>query len=124
MRVLVVEDDPSIRVLVTELLSDEGYAFALATTHAEALALATAERFDVCLCDGFGRTHGELSDGDRQLLGQLDAAVPTVLCTAHAWARRLDPTAVGVSDVLAKPFDSAGMLAALLRAAGPRPSAQ
>ena len=117
MRVLVVEDDASIRLLVGELLRDEGHDVVLASDHAEALALAAGERFHACLCDGLGRDHLELTDDDRDTLARLNAAVPTVLCTAHSWAQGLAPGAAGVAGVVPKPFEAAAVLAALARVA-------
>jgi DNA-binding response OmpR family regulator len=49
--VLVVEDDPLVRLFVTEALHDEGYAVEPAASAEEARALLDCRRYDVLLTD-------------------------------------------------------------------------
>lgn len=117
MRVLVVEDDAAIGSVVAALLSDEGHIVVAVPTQVDGLAVAAGGGFDVCYCDGFGRDHPELTDADRALLARLDALVPTVLCTAHLWGRRLAAADLGVAAIVPKPFDAGDLIGALTRAA-------
>ena len=49
--VLVVEDDPLVRLFVIEVLRDEGYAVEPAANAAEARALLDRRRYDVLMTD-------------------------------------------------------------------------
>ena len=49
--VLVVEDDPLVRLFVIEVLRDEGYAVEPAANAAEARALLERRRYDVLMTD-------------------------------------------------------------------------
>ena len=104
MRVLVIDDERSIRVTLTALLQSLGHEAHPAATAAEAEAAVAAHRFDLALLDlKLGTTSG------MDLLPRLlDAAPgpPVVLMTAFASI----PTAVeairrGARDYLPKPFD-------------------
>lgn len=50
-RVLVVEDDHTIRALLRMLLEDDGYLVSEAATGQDALVVATADRLDLILLD-------------------------------------------------------------------------
>ncbi|HEY0096234.1 MAG TPA: response regulator, partial [Archangium sp.] len=50
-RVLVVEDEPSLRRILRVYLAEQGYAATIASDAEEALALLERERFDVVLTD-------------------------------------------------------------------------
>ncbi len=50
-RLLVIEDDPAIQILLRELLSEEGYAVTLTSTLEETLALVEEQTFHCILAD-------------------------------------------------------------------------
>ncbi|HET9596816.1 MAG TPA: HD domain-containing phosphohydrolase [Anaeromyxobacteraceae bacterium] len=50
-RILIVDDDPSVRDAIGVLLGEEGYACATATTAENALELLRATEFHLALCD-------------------------------------------------------------------------
>ncbi len=50
-RVLIVDDEPSIRDLLVRLLGREGYRVAVADTGEQALAALEASRFDLVIVD-------------------------------------------------------------------------
>src|SRR5437588_10032629 len=50
-RILHVDDDPDIRLLISASLRDFGYVVATAGTNAEALELAKQFKFDLCILD-------------------------------------------------------------------------
>jgi DNA-binding NtrC family response regulator len=49
--ILVVDDEPLIRDTLTEYLSQEGFEVTACASGEQALAVASAQRFDVALCD-------------------------------------------------------------------------
>ena len=50
-RILHVDDDPDIRLLISASLHEFGYVVATAGTNAEALDLASQLKFDLCILD-------------------------------------------------------------------------
>jgi|SRR5262245_32617238 len=50
-RVLLVEDDDSLRVCLGEFLTDHGWSVALCASGNEAIRLASAQRFDFSILD-------------------------------------------------------------------------
>lgn len=101
-RILIVDDEPALRQLLGEILSDQGWSVAEARHGEDALDRLQAERFAVVLLDH--RMPG-LSGGE--VYSRLRAAgddTPVILMTAarnvHALAQSL-----GIPHFLAKPFD-------------------
>src|SRR5690606_35257390 len=83
-RLLVVDDDASVRASLALLLKQHGYASAAAATPAEALALLSAEPFDLVLQDmNFSRqTSGEEGLALLREVRALRPELPVVLITA------------------------------------------
>lgn len=97
-RVLVVDDDLSLRLLCRVNLELDGFAVREAATIAEADAAVAAERPDVVLLD----VHLQQED-TRELLDRLRAAgIPVALVTGSA---ELDDFADVADAVLGKPFE-------------------
>jgi DNA-binding NtrC family response regulator len=103
-RVLVVDDQPSIRRLLRRILEDDGYEVEEAKDGVDALALARVARFHLVITDlAMPRVDG------MELLGAFKEASPetvVVLLTAYGTV----PSAVeamkrGAFDYLAKPLD-------------------
>lgn len=119
-RVLVVEDESLIRMIITDHLRDAGYAVTEAGNGDEAIArLAGGDRPDLVLTDV--RMPGE-ADGMAVLafIAQTCPAVPVIVTSGHlpaALARQ-----GGAADFIAKPFDLDELLEVVrlaLNAAGP-----
>jgi DNA-binding response OmpR family regulator len=103
--VLIADDDPDIRELVTYRMTRSGYAVLQASNGEEALELATAQRPDLAIldvmmprCDGFEVT--------RRLRAQeRTAAIPIILLTARAQdADVARGFGAGADDYIRKPF--------------------
>ena len=120
-KVLIVEDDPTIRTAVMRALTDRGYAVAAAHTAMTGLQLAVSERPDVVILDlGLPDLDG------REVLRMIRAvsAVPIIVATARGTeadiVRSLD---AGADDYVVKPFGAAQLdariRAVLRRAADP-----
>lgn len=51
MKILIIDDEKSIRLALKDILEDEGYEVTLAENGKEGLEKATAQRYDVIFCD-------------------------------------------------------------------------
>jgi len=113
-RVLVVEDDADIRMVLATLLESAGYRVELAASAARALIEARANRPDAVLVD-LG-----LPDRDgQQLIRDIRgfATVPIIVLSARdAEQEKIAALDHGADDYVTKPFN-AGELLARLRAA-------
>jgi two-component system response regulator MprA len=124
-RLLVVEDDPQVRAMLTRALRYEGFEVAAACDGAEALAALRASPPDLLLLDLL------LPDADGvDLCGRLRDAgdpVPILMLTARDTVTdRVAGFEAGADDYLVKPFSTAELVArvrALLRRARDRPPA-
>jgi CheY-like chemotaxis protein/anti-sigma regulatory factor (Ser/Thr protein kinase) len=109
LRILVVEDDPVSRTLVSALLTSHGHSVVTAVNGVEALWLMEHRPFDAILLDvqmpemdGFEAT-SRIRRQERQRGGR---AVPIVAVTANAMkGDRERCLASGMDDYISKPFD-------------------
>lgn len=111
-RLLVVEDDPELAAMLTELLSSEGYHVDVARDGQRGLHLGLTRDFDLMLLDrGLPAIEG------LDLLSRLRARgryVPTLVLSALGQPRdRVDGLDAGAEDYLGKPFDVDELLARL-----------
>ena len=110
--ILVVDDSPTERFFITDLLSRRGYAVLTADNGADALARIRAERPSLVVMDvvmpgasGFQVTRALSRDPATQ-------SIPVILCTSKA-----NPTDViwglrqGAREYVTKPVDGAALLA-------------
>ncbi len=87
-RILVVEDDTSIRELLVELLESEGYAVASAVNGLEALkSLQSAPLPDLILIDLMMPVMDGYSFRTEQLKNAIWSRIPTVVMSAEANAK-------------------------------------
>lgn len=119
-RVLIVEDDPGIRIVLRTVLQDEGYEVVEAATGEEGLALSTANAVDLALVDL--RLPGiQGLDVVRSMRGHgnLPIMIVTAQSDSHDVVAGLE---AGADDYIVKPFvtkEVAARVRALLRRSGP-----
>ena len=81
-RILVIDDERSVRETLSEILSDEGYAVTSVSTGEEGLARVLEDRFDLVFLDVWLK--------DRDGLSILEAAadrlarLPVIMISGHA----------------------------------------
>jgi CheY-like chemotaxis protein len=102
-RILVVDDDPFVRDLITLVLEDEGYTVVCAGDHAAALRLAQEHRPAVILTDLSipGLQGKDLLASYRQI-PNMDAAI--IVISGQSNLEHFE-TQDRVSAFIAKPFD-------------------
>ncbi len=112
-RVLLVDDEPSVRVALRELVQGRGWEPLVARSGAEALELV--DRADAVVTD-FSMPEMDGMDLLRAVR-ERDESLPVILLTAHG-SERLAVRAIkaGAYEYVTKPFDVDEMLVALERA--------
>jgi CheY-like chemotaxis protein len=107
-RVLVVEDEPMIRLLLDDMLTDLGYSMAAEAGRLdEALAVAKQGEFDVAILDV--NLNGQPITPVVDVL--VERGVPFVFVSGYA--RRGIPEAHSQIPLLQKPFQADGLARAL-----------
>ena len=121
-RILVVEDEPHLSQLVTDILEAEGYTVIAVGTGSEAEAVLERVKPDLVLLDIM------LPDADGLILcSQIQARWPAPVIMVSATKRERDrilSLRLGADDFIAKPFDTLELVArveaVLRRATGAR----
>jgi two-component system response regulator PhoP len=117
MRVLIVEDDPTIRETLAARLRQEGYAVETAEDGKEGAYKAVEYPIDLAVVDlGLPEMSGiELI----QVMRKREVAIPVLILTARGrWQDKVEGLDAGADDYLVKPFEIEELLArvkALLR---------
>jgi CheY-like chemotaxis protein len=123
-KVLIVEDDQSLRVVIRMVLEQAGYAVVEASHGAAALELMESEMPDLVLADVRMPHMSGVELTARLRSSSRTASVPIVLLSGLV----LDPEVARLADaVVAKPFEPADLVAAIsgsLDARGGDPSPQ
>ena len=110
-KILVVDDDPSVRALVRDVLEVEGYAVELAEDGFSALRKVEAVRPDCVVLDVMMPGMDGHAVLERIRAGEGGAALPVVMLTAAADdAQAWQAWRGGVDYFLAKPFDPSELL--------------
>jgi two-component system, OmpR family, alkaline phosphatase synthesis response regulator PhoP len=108
--VLVIEDDPTLRLGLTKALRSAGYRVVTAPTGPEGIAAAEADRPDAVLLDLMlpGKNGFEVCEEIRRR----DALVPIVMLTAKGEeSDKVRGLKLGADDYVVKPFGVAELLA-------------
>jgi len=112
-RILLVEDDLNVRVLLEHVLIDGGYEVDSAATVAEAMSLLDSVTYELLLADG------RLPDGTGMALADHAQAngIKALIITGYAF--QLASEELGRYEFLMKPVRPAELLQAIKRALGP-----
>ena len=126
MRVLIVEDEPTIASQLAAALGSAGYAVDRADNGVDALALGSNEPVDAVILDlGLPRIDGLTVLKKWRAAGR---TMPVLILTARDnWHEKVAGIDAGADDYLAKPFHMEELLArlrALIRRAGGHASAE
>jgi DNA-binding response OmpR family regulator len=109
--VLVVDDDPDIRLMVSWALADEGYRVVEAGNGRDAFAAVQRDSPDAILLDlGMPVMDGWTFVRECRDARVCDGVPIVVMSAGH---RAGEATRIGVADFLAKPFDVEVLLAKL-----------
>jgi two-component system alkaline phosphatase synthesis response regulator PhoP len=109
-RVLLVEDDPDLRLTLSHRFDSEGYRMETATNGEEGLARAAGEAFDIVILDVMLPGRGGF-DICRELR-QRGVRTPVLMLSARAdVVDRVVGLKLGADDYLTKPFEMAELLA-------------
>lgn len=103
MRILLVEDEPTIAANVSAALDGSGYQTRVATDGEEAWFLGDTEEFDLVILDlGLPKLDGLAVLKRWRAEGR---QMPVLVLTARgAWTERVEGIDAGADDYLAKPF--------------------
>src|SRR5262249_1957705 len=110
IRILLVEDEPSLVVTLTDLLRSENYDVTSCGDGDEAYRQGLAGRFDLMVLDVMlpGRDGFEICRG----LRQQGVGMPILMLTARGQAPdKVAGLKLGADDYLAKPYDEPELLA-------------
>jgi len=110
--VLIVEDDPWTRVVMTALLAGEGYAVVETGKGEDGLNLAATHRPDVVLLDLALPTMSGLDVLHALKQDPTTAAIPVVVVSAYGSLMK-DTDTRHVAAVVGKPFDYDDLLRAI-----------
>ncbi len=114
-RILVVDDDPAVREILTALLTDAGYHVEATESPEEALRLISEGGFQLVLSDIVMPGMSGLTLLRRIRLGNPD--IPVILLTAHPEIElSVEALKYGAQDFIIKPFNMDYVLQAVKRA--------
>ncbi|HEX5396245.1 MAG TPA: response regulator [Candidatus Limnocylindria bacterium] len=109
-RILVADDDPAIRALLTELLSDEGYDVLEAVDGRAAVEIALARQPQVILMD-LRMPHLDGIDATRALKADPRADGIRIIAMSAGYNLRSVADQLPADSLIAKPFDLDALLA-------------
>jgi CheY-like chemotaxis protein len=109
-RILIVDDDPSIRHMLGRVLRDEGYEAPAAASGGEALQMVAAQEVDLVLLDL--KMPGMNGQETLKGLNLLRPGLPIIIMTAYP-GQSLNGGLHGVSSLLQKPLDFPILLEAI-----------
>jgi DNA-binding response OmpR family regulator len=115
-KILVVDDEESVRQLFQIVLKHEGYEVLLAANGAEALIAAHNEQPDIIILDWMMPMLDGLAVLQQLRKDEVTAHIPIVMLTAKQSENDMSAALVSGADVyLTKPFEPQDVLAVLAR---------
>ena len=111
LHVLLIEDDPHVRLALRQALESAGISIGEAPTGMDGIALATRDRFDAVVLDlGLPDRDGESVCRDIRAI----SAVPIIVLSAqHEEREKVALLDAGADDYVTKPFSNTELLARL-----------
>lgn len=103
-KILLVEDDPSLGMLMKDFLGMEGFDIVLAKNGVEGLSSFSSNRFDICILD----VMMPLMDGFTlaRKIRKKNTEIPIIFLTAKSLKEdKLNGFDLGGDDYITKPFD-------------------
>ncbi len=124
MKVLVAEDNPTNRLLISTLLKRAGIVHDLAVNGREAVDAIRRERYDVVLMDmQMPELDGPGATREIRAMGGAISQPRIVALTANAFeSDRVACMEAGMDDFLSKPFKSEQLMRAIAEAQAVRPA--
>jgi DNA-binding response OmpR family regulator len=115
-KILVVDDEESVRQLFQIVLQHEGYEVLLAGNGAEALLMAHKEQPDLIILDWMMPVMDGLSALQQLRKDETTAGIPIVMLTARQSDSDTSTALIGGADVyLTKPFEPQDVLSIIAR---------
>lgn len=113
--ILVVDDNPDNRDLISEILEDADYNFKEAADAESSLEMLSQETFDLVLMDvSLPKMNG--LEATKIIKENTNYKMPVFLLTAHAMQSDIDAgKAVGADSYITKPIDEDKLLAEIAR---------
>jgi DNA-binding response OmpR family regulator len=103
-KILVVDDDLEVRMMLQDLLGRKGFEVILASDGEEGVALADTENPQVILLD-ISMPGMDGVECCRKLKGDNEtSSIPVIMVTAY-WDRKTEAIEAGADDFVYKPFD-------------------
>jgi len=119
-KILVVDDDPDIRIMLKMMLEYNGYSATVTERAEEAEKLLRTGQYDLALMDMLLSGINGVDICVRIKQDRSVKATPIVMISAHPNARSMCLDA-GADDFVAKPFDMEEMLSVIKRNIQPEP---
>lgn len=121
LKVLVVDDEPSIRLLVSRALQRNGFETDVASDGVEALEKLEQDRFDLLILDVMmPRLNG--IDVIEQLSGNAERPPKILVMTAASPSVLRDLPAHRVEKIITKPFELQTLISSAIAAASAEPA--
>ncbi len=102
--ILFYEDDPNIRLLVTDLLEENGYTVIGTDSLQEGEAEVVCRKVDLFLADSDESSKERALEVYHRICGVAERDIPVIIFTAHRVLRE-EAEEAGCADVIQKPFD-------------------
>lgn len=108
--ILLLERDLNTRIVLTDVLTGEGYRVYACASLEELRRYQRNGRNErgavsLALVDSWGQSHQVLHEAERQEIAALAGEIPTIMVTEREWAAITRPAELGLLGLLPKPFD-------------------
>jgi DNA-binding response OmpR family regulator len=120
-RILVIDDDPDIGIMIKMMLEYKGYSVSVAVRADQAEEMLEDESFDLLIMDMLlSGTNGIDLCSDLKKNGKT-AHLPVIMISAHPNAKEICIQA-GADEFISKPFDMQEILSKIQQLVNPKPA--